>query len=426
MFCERCGAELGPEGRLCAVCEKWEREEADRFHGKAEKTPSLGLAPKDPEKPKRKKSRTDIVAAGVTAALALAAVGAVAFLSPVIGEPELNEEKLLADIGADRMAAEGYTNSQWASNDGYAVTSTSIVENEKIDPPTGGGPFAATGVGSGCPGKRKFSRDDSRVELLSLNDKREWQIVEGAQDSATIEPLRGVSEESLMAKAPEFMRSVDKDPQRDVNGKELKLVDLYSDGAVFKVVENNTNAQGGSAQITMSKKAGLYACNGTLTVDFAFNGIDWEVVGCSADEKAYEKDYSAMVGERTASFLGTEGINRSVRHCYGGRTSPLVLNVKSYEPSGATVTADISFVVHNHLDPDSAADQCEGDGVYTAENVIIPFKFADQFYKVFERDDVQGAADITVFFSLAANSSVVKVKVEDSYWPGGGDVGHVF
>lgn len=127
--------------------------------------------------------------------------------------------------------------------------------------------------------------------------------------------------------------------------------------------------------------------------------------------------YNAILGKHVGVFEKVQGINMDDRHCLGGRVNPFAINIKSYNPVGNSITADLTFTVHNHMDPINTVEGCEGDSVYTAKDVIIVLDKYGRDQTVYKKEDVNGAADIEVRLQISRDLSTARVIVEDSWFP---------
>lgn len=356
------------------------------------------------------------IAIGIAAVAVIAAiVAAIMMLRP--SSPALTDDQVKSDVELQDWNANGVlTTSQWGENDNYSVESCDVTS---IDPVNEMDNSVKT-----CSAHVEVHLANSSFRMIinltrnyCLENEDYWVLADTVLDNKVVEPIGKVSDERIVASMPTFIEQVDKVAKKSYD--QSALMDLYGNGATFEVVKNDTGTDGGSAQVRMTKNNGMYKCEGVMTVDFSFGGNDWSVADCSVDEGAYTKDYSAMIGEHMGVFDRVQGINKSTRHCYGGRATPFAINVKSYDPVGSTITADISFTVHNHLDPDNNVEQSEGDSVYTAQDVMIKLENTNGYQTVYEKEDVNGAADIRVLMQFSEDSTVAKVHVEDSYWPSG-------
>ena len=332
----------------------------------------------------------------------------------LFSKPQLSDEQITGTIQERDWSTEYLTSSEWGTNDGYTVESMEILSNEE-----------EPGLSVDDPEMRcarvqiVLSNPSFRVTLVSgerfrrLEDNS-WEHFDTVIESVSSVPIGPIDDERLIASVPTFLQSID---DADKGSHNDNLLDLYGEGASFEIIENGTGAQGGSVQIGLSRDGGLYTCAGTLTVSFAYSDGDWTETSCVVDESAYQKDYSAMLGEH--AMMLAESTAAGGKCCYGARSIPASFNVKSYDPSGNTITADVTFAVHNHNQPDNAVESCEGDASFTAKDVIVKLSFSSLGTEVLDKKDVVGSADVDVVLTLEEDSSVADLVVYHSCYPRG-------
>lgn len=352
-----------------------------------------------------------VVAAVAVAVIVVIAIGVFAIPNVFSSQVELTDDQITSDLKSVDWDSEQLTNSQWGNNDGYQVESVEVISNEPYEIPQSPDLTARLVRSQTVLSNSMFRVTVVNATYYQLDEGGSWTVLQSTKESVSAEPIGPISDERLISSVPSFMSSIDElgdGPNGD------SLMDLYGEGATFTVLENDTGAQGGSAVIRLVNDAGLYSCSGELTVGFSSNGSDWDVASCVVNEGAYQKDFSALIGEYVGLFDHVESIAGDARHCLGGRANPLKINVKSFDPVGSTITIDLSFVVHAHEDPDNTVEQSPGDSVYTISDVIVPLDFSDRYRKVYEVEDIEGTDSIEVYFSLSKNSAVLDVHIEES------------
>lgn len=255
-------------------------------------------------------------------------------------------------------------------------------------------------------------------ELLFSHKDGRWSLDNEYCSSTFTNPKSGITDEDIVSHVVDYISLADKN-QKGASSKQVELNDLYSKNVSASVQDNKTSDESERVAIVkIEAKEGIAQYQGLLTVTFNCGENGWQALSAEADSSSFVPDYSALLGEHAGAFQRTEAINKAATHCFGGRSNPFSMNVKSVSADGSTFTADLSFTVHNHLDPDNAVESCSGDSVYVAKDTLVPLTFGGS-KKVFQQADVNGAADITVYFSIEQGSNVLNVRVEDSYWPGG-------
>lgn len=422
MFCNRCGAQLGNEAKFCPKCgTRFGQAGADEQ--KTSHTPDVeefvpanstpteaddhepaAEAPKSGEARGEKRFGGKIVFAGIAAVAVIVALVAVTFVLSM--PPGLSDDQILSDLNAEGMASGELTVSQWGANDGYQIVSQTV---QAIDDTTYGETKAREATVEIVLENESFSIVSTWMVDYVLQDKN-W-ISNGQYEYArTTAPLGGVSDEKLVNQVPSFLQRVDQSPYKDSEGNKLYLEKLYSQGVDFAVIENSTSESGGSAKLSLSATGGFAAYKGTLTVDFSWNGSDWEVVNCSVDEGAYKADYSSMVATWTGELAMPKGSGEK-QYCYVGKTQPATMTVKSVDANAMTAKVDIAFTHHSHEKPENAAEACEGDASVTCSDILIPLKMSSTSpYLVYESSEP--SYEIRLCFQ---DDGTIKMETESSY-----------
>ena len=260
------------------------------------------------------------IAMVVVAALAIAALAAVAFV--VSMPPDLSDDSILEDLDADALAASTEIASEWADGGEFSVASTSVDSVEDA----GGqqAPASKIALVTVVCESATFRVTSTYQLAYGLQDK-EWVLDDALQLNQGVEPLGGVSDEAVISQVPTFLAMVDDEsPLKDSDGKKQYLEDRYVENVKFEVVENGTSGQGGSVKVSLSAQRGFAAYSGMLTVDFSWNGSDWEVSGCAVDEAAYQANYDSLLG--TWSGTRHDGNAAVGQECLAGKTTPFRLS----------------------------------------------------------------------------------------------------
>lgn len=363
----------------------------------------------------------NIVILGVVA-LAVIVVAIIAFtvgprVQRTLSTPELTQEMIESDFAFDSTAT--LSDSTWASNDGYSMTDFTVDSQGNIYDADSG-----TGDGERIPAQDvnvtvEYENGTFRATISSsctyyyMNEQ--WQAKGFMETNRTIEPIGGIDDEALVASVPTFMQMVDEnDPYEDNRGRTVKLANLYVTDTDFQVTENTTGPDGGSVTFSLYASAGVAAYQGTMVVDFDWNGGDWDVSGVSVDDAAYQKDYSPMIGTWNGTFEETK--HNSVMDqaaCYGGKDTPLTVTVTSVDNQAGTVTADLSFLVHNHGVPDNAVNSYDGDTAISLQNVLLTVdKVTSSYIEVYESNDPTG---YSLEFSFSDDGTFRAKVLTDTY-----------
>ena len=367
MFCPKCGMRQPDDARFCEGCGAdlqaiHESESSDSQQGVV--SPRDPLSDPLPPKPLRKKGRLTVVAV-VAALVAVAALAVGGFL--LSQPPALTDEKILSDFDAEGIAANIVIGSDWANGGSFSVASKTVdsVEDQSHQQSSS---YKVAQVTVVC--ENATFRVTSSYDLVYRLQDRTWVQDDALQLTQAIEPIGGVDDAKIVEQAPTFMEMVDEQHvMKNSSGKKQYLKDRYAEKVAFEVVENTTSASGGNVKLSMSAQKGFAAYNGTLTISFAWNGNDWEVSDCTADEAAYKADFSSLVG----SWSGTrhDGNAAVGQDCMAGRTIPFKLTVKSIDAESMVMTVDMEFVGHKHKWLDNIAESSEGDEAVSLTDTLI-------------------------------------------------------
>lgn len=408
MFCNRCGAPLGDEAKFCPKCgTRFEKTDVERGAGSVDElsgvrkaagadTPSLeetevlesagvsAVGSSEAGEPaSEKRFGGKVVGIGIAAVLVIVAL--VVAMIVLSMPPNLSDDQVLSDLNAESALSGGLTYSQWGANDGYQVVSQTV---QSVDDVSYGDTKAREATVEVVFENASFKIVSVWMVDYVLQDKS-WIQSGVFEYSRSTEPIGGVSDEQVINQVSSFMQRIDKDPPEDANGNKQYLEKLYSKGVDFSVLENTTSSSGGSVKVSLAATGGFAAYNGTLTVDFTWNGSDWEIADCSVDDGAYRADYSSMVGTWTGTFVKTEHNNvMDQAACYGGRTQPATLVIKSVSADALTAIVDISVLVHTHGSLKNPSETTDGDAYVTASDVLISIKPATNgSYQIYEGSD---------------------------------------
>lgn len=420
-YCPHCGKSVEDNQAFCAYCgagldsQQAETDcvsETPIAHAsadvesaiEAESSDASELATEKDQSKKRKRNIAIGICAGVIVAIAIA------LFVYLTAKPDLPEEQILADVDAAMVSTDGLSNSQWASNDGYSETARSVdgIESTGSD---------AQRVNVVLTYENQSFRVERHYIATYVLVQDEWSPHEFYEESRTVVPISGLADEEIMAQTAKIASLLDEKDYEDPEGEDITFSEVYGNGATYSILENNSSADGGTATIQAVAVRGMRQYTGTITVGFEWSGEDWSISTCDLDGNAFTSSLDGLIGEYVGVFDHVEGINGSKRNCLGGRKNPLTITVKSCDEIGETITADLKFTVHNHLDPDNAVESSAGDSVYTATNVIIPI--GSNPGEILYVDGANGVAEITVYMNLDDDSSIARVHIEDAYWPGG-------
>lgn len=428
VFCQNCNREADDESRFCPYCGAALMADSDNVHQdllKEEKAENNNATIKSKEgynsnlgyddnkeyQPEVDNSKKPFNKKILFAGIGIAAFAAVliAFIM-LFGSSDLTEEQIISDLDQVQLDVNNSIVSEWGNNEGYQETSREVDQIEKT-----------TRDSRIVSIKRIFQNDSFEItccfEATYMLVDNTWTPHELFETSRSIQPVDGINDQSIIDNANSLISNVQDNDYKNADGRTVKLSDIYSADTNYTIIENNTSAEGGSVVLQGVKSSGLGHYKMNLTASFVWDGSDWKIETCSVDSGAYIKDYSSVVGKYVATFDHTEAINGGVSHCFGARKNPLIIDIKSYDSQGKTVTADLTFTVHNHLDPDNNADTVNGDGVYTATNVIIPLEETNGYQEIYYKDGANGIAEVTVYVQFSEDSANANAHIETSYWP---------
>lgn len=332
------------------------------------------------------KGKLAAIIAGGVAAVAVIVVAVVLALG-VASSSSLSDEDVLAALDVDALAADSSMQSEWANGEGFSVASSTIDSLSDVTGNAGGPRGKEARVTVALENGSLRITTVQRVVFYRVDDA--WQETLAEEASRTVEPIGGVDDAKVVEHGPTLLQLADKDPFVDAEGDEVFLADLYGSNVAFEVIENATTEAGGTVTLGISAQKGMAGYAGTLTASFAWNGSDWEVASCAADDASYQADYSAFVGTWTGEFVSTDhNAIMDEGACYGGRGNPASLTVKSVDSTSLTATVDMTFLVHGHASLDNAADSTDGDAVVQLTDVLITLDpDDDDFYQIYEGSD---------------------------------------
>lgn len=304
------------------------------------------------------------------AALAVVAVAVVAVVvATQVLPPSLPDDRVLADFNAPGIAADGLTDSVYASNTGYRLEGQRVVSVE------GNGADAKVATVEAT-----FVNDSFRVTVTGTVGYelagREW-MGHGAQvTSVEAEPVAGVSGQAVVDDMDTLLAE---GGSRDG----VTLEGIYA-GGDFDAGRSTLEGQGDGAtsviEVSARRTRSLYEYSGTITATFEFHAGrastdagSWELVSVTADDAAFERSRASVVGswEGTLETTSTSNFIINAGRCWAGEGTPLSIEVTALDPDTGQMTCDLTFVSHNHGALGSDADGTEGDAVVEVTGATV-------------------------------------------------------
>lgn len=375
MHCWNCGTQLPDDARFCGACGASQeagdtRSDSGAAH-QQEATSSFecGEVSGGSSAPAPKHTvRNALVAIVVVAAVAAAGIVGLRVWQEA-SVPEFDESSIAEGFVGDPSAS---VQSAWMTNDDYSHVSTEVTSVKTKDV----GDARGKVVDAVVTYENSSFRIKQYWELVYALQDGQWVQSGSSESSRAYEAVGKISDEVLVAKVPSFFERIDEEPRKDSDGKPLYLRELYQTGADFSVVENDTGEGSGDVVISIKGMRGFTSHEGELRVSFWWNGglEDWDVLDCTVNDGAYEASYDGLVGTWTGEFVETEG--RGAADCYGGRSQPPVMTVKSVDSTDSSLTAvvDLSFLLHVHKWLENPAESWAGDEYVTIRDVLITLR----------------------------------------------------
>lgn len=365
MFCPKCGKQQPEDAPFCDACGA--DLQADAPEVEQDGSSSAAQPAEEVIRKAERAGRTTrrVIVVSVVAVVVVVALAIAAFF--LTQPPALSDDEILSEFDAEGIAANIVVGSDWGHSGGFSMVSKtvdSIEDQSQQQSPS----YKVAHVTIVC--ENATFRATSSYELVYRLEERAWVQDDALQLSQAIEPIGGVDDAKLVEQAPTFIKMVDdQHVMKDANGKKQYLKDRYDENVSFEVVENTTSASGGSAKLAMSAQKGFATYKGTLTISFAWNGGDWEVSDCTADEAAYKADFSSLVG----SWSGTrhDGNAAVGQDCMAGRTIPFKLTVKNVDAESMVMNIDMEFVGHKHEWLGNIVESSEGDETVSLIDTLI-------------------------------------------------------
>lgn len=314
--------------------------------------------------------------------------------------PKLTDKMILSEQN-DSSDSMTFTNSSWASNTGYQRVDAEVTdrtESEQTDSQTGNTiPIQIVNV------KTVYENNNFRATVhqnirYAYRDK--WGIDSIDPEDITIMPISGISNTAITNNIADIISAVDETPRTDSNGNAIYLSELYQDDYMVDIIDNATDANGGTVNLTISNKRGILEHHGKVQVTFEWGGTDWTITQATATSEAYIDDYSSLEG----IWNGTLQSNKSYRQpCYGGKNNPLKFEVTHVDSTAKTMIMNISLLVHNHKYLEqSAADTTQGDTYYTIPNVTVDFSKLNNGGTIFDSQIWKDGSTVPYFIQITA------------------------
>lgn len=374
LSCSQCGAPNNENDTLCHAC------------GKALRTGSLIDTPRinTNTTPQTQQPRTDSnqrvfpnrkLVAGIIA-ISCVVLALIAYaISPVISSmmvPELTDETILSELNM-YGSSEMFTDSSWSSNTGYQQVDAEVTdrtENDQVNQQEDDAVPAQT-IEVDSTFENTSFRAIVHYYINYVYQNEEWVSNGISSEVTSITPISGIDDTAITDNIASIISAIDQSPGIGSDGNSAYLSDLYQSDYSVEVVDNATDANGGTVSLTISTKQGILEHHGNLQVDFAWSGDDWVITQATADSAAYLDDYSSLKG----TWKGTLQKNKSYREsCYGGKDQPLVFEVTQVDSTTKTMTMNISLLIHNHKYLEqSASESTQGDTYYTISDVTVDF-----------------------------------------------------
>lgn len=409
MRCPYCLSEISDRAAFCPAC-------GNRLSGeRAVTTPASEPTSGDPTV-KRKRSVPMKVLIVSAAVLIVAAAGLVGLLLwRNVQASALSDERVL-ELIEDDLAQEALedTYREWGSGDPLTYVSSEVSD---ISPAPDGSALMIARVLSVYENDCLSTTLTWEASFSRVGDT--WESQGYTLVDQHDEPAGPIPDEVLVAHVPTLMQKVDESPHVDAEGNETRLADLYVSGTQFAVVENKTGADGGTASLSIFAMDGIQTYTGTLTASFAWDDAvgDWTLMDCAVDEGAYSPSYEGLIGTWNGTLVSTEGTG-STFNCYGGKSQPVALTVKSVDDTAGTMTVDISYLLHRHGHlEESDESSVSGDAYLTANDVLVTLKTGDDIL-LYESDNPIGH---TITLDVGENGGL-RLLVETSFQGTWGDV----
>lgn len=431
MHCPCCGNELPDDARFCDLCGSPVATDETPANGgtdreKSTENESIGgqcsLREQETKQNAQKRlSKKALVTIGVGVVAVLVIVIAVALLATgfLDESKDIPEEVVFSALDAESIAADAKANNSLIKEDAYRVDSETLDAVHETD----GGLIQAHVT---VVLKNSYYAITNEYSLEFLRDGETWECVSGEMVGNDISPISGIDDQTVVDNVLKCMEIIDSNQSMKVDGKTVKLKDLYKANLTIALLSNDTNENGGNATVLITSSNGLAQYKGALTIPFTWDNSEkeWKIGSCTVDENAYTADYSGMIGTWSGSFKKTvNGIIGGTDHsdCYGGRQTLPEMVVKSVSADGKTFIADISFVIHQHSEPGNPQETADGDRLFTAENVLVTINEIKSMHQVYEEKGVDGTTDVVVKLKAEESSSTMTLCTKSSYTgPAGG------
>lgn len=361
MFCTHCGNKIEPENLFCTHC----GVHADPLPLKNESTPdsSKEVGDATPPVPKSARKRTIQVIFGAVFGLLVLAVS-IYFATRL---PVLHESDVQAAASPESLCETLFVDSEWANGEGAKLVSSAVTSIEDV-------------TSQGASIKEAFLDAVYQVGAFEVAvtyratfvlDGNRWSSVDSREWSRTVSPNGKLDNDKIIEHIPAFLESIDNQAskgQTDVPS----LKRLYGESLEGMVESSSIRSEDATVLVSISSKKGWASYKGTLLIDLAWNGSDWEIIKCAVDDEAYRADYSSLIG----TWIGVyEGVGSWYSNkCYGGESQPATIVIKSVDSTTMTAIVDLGYLVHDHKGLDNPAESSEGDQYVEQKDVLITLK----------------------------------------------------
>lgn len=300
------------------------------------------------------------------AAAAIVAAIAIAFLTP----PTLALDRVVMDFDAAELEGAELTDSVYAINDGYKLVgeqASGIEDN---------------GTGHKVAYIDAAFENESFSVVMGIEQSyelvgREWVARDYRITHVDALPIAPVDADLVLSDIEKVFTKVA--PYRG-----SRIEEVYA-GGEFEVVENALDKDDDGSiicrtTIAMHRTLDLSQYDGEVTVTFRFypgaassDAGTWRLISADASEESWTPSLAPIKGTWLGVLESTTNTNLifDTGRCMAGLSAGFTLEVTEYNQSSGRMTANITFVAHNHAGISEDSEGTDGDVVVTLEGQVV-------------------------------------------------------
>ncbi len=298
----------------------------------------------------------------------------------------ITEDMALEGYSEGSLPSETLTSSEWGSNGGYKVVSSQLDKVDSGDVQNGSGKTHAYNAHITVVYENdSFKVTETRTVVFNAKSKEKIDDT----GSASIEP-KAVSDQAMLDNIDTILQAA-----KSSKSHSESLSSIYSDPTGFKVTKNDTDGNGGTAEISISRIAGLKTYSGTVTAKFSWSDStgDWSFESASVDDTAWKPSYDELKGTWTGELSSTD-IMWAAHNCYGAKVRPLTITITDVMSTGQ-IKLNFDGTYHNHASAENSDEDSDPADIEVSLNDISATIDEDGEFS-FKSEEGEGAMSVEV------------------------------